>query len=283
MKGLDRTRARGGRGPPRGLCWIWPLRHSHATGKKLWRIAGIADPLCASWHWAAAVVAIGLVPLGLCYCLGIPAHQQVTALLLFPLFVALVRADRQWKAVATIALVFGLHSVLAISLSAIDPTGSARVNRHGAEYWEANLRWIRSGEDPEYEIMNWLPAHFRLLAGMAVFSFCSLGFVSLLQGLYEVDLMNYYVGRLLVESHSQTIALMAGWHIWSILRGIAYTFLVYEFVSLSLQRISGVTLSTPRRRYWRLGVGLFFFLCDCVIKYFAVEPVREHLFRNLVP
>jgi hypothetical protein len=132
------------------------------------------------------------------------------------------------------------------------------------------LRWISSGHDPEYDPSNWLFAHAQLLWGIGVFAFVSLGFIPFLQGFYEVDLMNFYVGRLLVGSQSQTAAVLEGWHAWSMLRGVAYTFLVYEIVSLSLERLRGRRLSTAKRRRWRWAGGLLFFALDCMVKYAAM-------------
>jgi hypothetical protein len=210
-----------------------------------------------------------------------PGQQAVSALLLFLPFIALVRNDQPVKATALIALAFGIHSLLAISLAAGDTAALDDVMPGGEQYWQQQETWIRTGQDPEYETKNWLPAHLQLLGGAGVLSFTSLGLLPLLEGMKEVDLMNFYVGRLAAVSHSPAAAVLIGWHPWSVLRGFAYAILVFEIASLSLQQLCGRTLSTARRRAWRWWLGLGLFACDCVVKYFTLDPVRVQLFRNL--
>jgi hypothetical protein len=226
-------------------------------------------------------VGVGLLPLMLCYLLRVEGQQWLTACLLMPLFVGLVREDRQVKAVLAVGMAFGAHSALAIVLAAVDPARTAPLMPGATEYWAKQMTWIRTGHDPEYQIVNWLPSHLHLLAGILFLSFTSLGLVPFIEGLKEVDLMNYYVGRLCMFSHSQVGALFIGWHVWSVLRGIAFTLLIYEVASWSLERLCGRVLSTRCRRAWRWVAGLLFFVLDCAVKAGTLPIVREILFSNL--
>ena len=153
----------------------------------------------------------------------------------------------------------------------------------GAEdYWQKQRAWIESGEDPEYEVSAWVPAHLQLLGGSMLYSFTSFGVLTFHEGFFEVDLMNYYNAQLLMRSQSGPLALALGWHIWSVLRGIGYLFLTFEAVSLALAWVSGVAVASAAARRWRWGVGLSFILADGVAKYVALESVREGLFTNLL-
>jgi hypothetical protein len=116
---------------------------------------------------------------------------------------------------------------------------------------------------------------------MVAFTYTSLGLIPFWQGLYEVDLMNFYVGRLVAGSQSPALALAVGWHPWSLCRGAGYLVLTYEVASLSLARLVGERLSTPgaRRKRWLVGLGLL--VLDGGIKFLCLEPVRQVLAGNL--
>lgn len=115
---------------------------------------------------------------------------------------------------------------------------------------------------------------------MVVWCYLSLGFVPLAQGLYELDLMNVYVGRLLGSSEPGP-GLLFAWHPWSLCRGIGFLFLTFELTSLSFARLTGVQLSRSQRRWFRWQLGLGFLCLDGVIKYFCLEPVRRILAAHL--
>jgi len=267
---------------PSGPYWIWPLRLPAADRRRIDRWCVSAAASTAGSRWIAAAAVAGVLPLLLCYACGWGGHRMVSAVLLFPAYVSLVRQDRQRAGFATVLVCFALHSATAITLTLLDPAGAADVLTGGAAYWEKNFHWIRTGLDPEYQLVNWLPAHARQLLGMAVYGFTSLGLIPLDQGLYEIDLMSFYVGRLLRVSRHAWVAVLAGWHFWAILRGVAYTRIVFEVSSLSLSRLTGVPLSSPPRRRRRWLVGLTLLVLDGLGKYLALEPVRALLSANLL-
>jgi hypothetical protein len=128
----------------------------------------------------------------------------------------------------------------------------------------------------------WIPAHLLDAAGMAFYGVTSLGLVPLARGFYQIDLMNCYVGHLLDVSRSGPIALLVGWHVWSILRGVAYTRLCFEATSQGLQWMTGTALSTrPRRlRRWAVAAGLL--VVDGLLKWLLLDDVRRVLADNLI-
>jgi hypothetical protein len=233
--------------------------------------------------WAALAIAVGLVPLTLGYFSATPLHHLFMALFLAPLFWACVCDDRLGKALLLVALVVGSHSALAIGLSAFDPTGAARVMPQADDYWQQTLHWVRTGEDAHYEPANWLPDHLLLLLGLLAASYTSLGLLPFARGVQQLDLMNFYVGRLMACSRDPAIALAAGWHPWSFLRGLGYTLLIFEVASLSLERFSGRTLSTPQRRRLRWAVGLGCCFGDALLKFAVHDLIRSTLLFNLLP
>lgn len=190
--------------------------------------------------------------------------------------------DDEKRGLGIVAVAFGAHSLCAILLAYHAPERAAACMPSGAAYFAKQLHWIKTGEDPEYVVANWLPAHFQLLGAMILFTYLSLGFLPFVQGFFEVDLMNYYVGRLLAGSDGSPVSLLLGWHPWSVLRGICYALLAYEVASLSLQRLTGRPLSPSKRRMARMGAAGAFFALDCVVKYATTEAVRGALSSHLV-
>jgi hypothetical protein len=198
------------------------------------------------------------------------------------LTIRLLLDGRAGLAVGAIALGFWAHCVAAIALSFYFPEKMAVLLPGGQPYWDQTLYWIRTGIDPEYELRNWVPAQLYLIAGIGLFSYTSLGLIPLWRGFYEVDWMNFYVGRLLTMSDNDALAISVGWHWWSVCRGIGYTFLICEAVAFSIERLTRQpSKSSHRARRIRLIVGFAFILLDFFIKYHYMEVVRQILFDNL--
>ncbi len=264
--------------PPRPG-WLGPFAAPRALAGSSWTLARSAEAL--SLHPAAPLlaVAVGALPLLAAPVLG-PAHQVIAAALLFPLFLGTVPADRAGRGLLLVGLCFVAHNALAIGLAARDPAIGAAMPG-AAAYWEVQQAWITTGHDPEYEVTAWLPAHGQLFAAVSVSAYLSLGLVTFAQGFYEVDLMNFYVGRLMAHSGSPAQALLLGWHPWSVLRGLSYVVLTWEVASWSLARMTRRTLSTPERRLlrWVAAGGLFW--ADCATKLAMLEVVRRTLAGNL--
>jgi hypothetical protein len=269
--------------PPRGRAWVWPWRPGDRVGRTVLRWAAAAAPVVSSRWWPAAAAAVGAVPLLAGYAAGSSLHQPLTALLIAPLFLACVTGDRLGRAVGVVVVALGVHSALAIVLSARDPAGAAAILPGAAAYWDRTWLWVATGEDAEYRWATWGPAHALLLIGVPVSAYTSFGVIPFAHGVEQVDLMNYYVGRLAALSESPARAVVFGWHPWSVLRGLAYTVLVFEVASWSLERLSGRVLSTRRRRLGRWAAGLGLAGADAVAKLALAPLVREQLCSNLGP
>jgi hypothetical protein len=227
-------------------------------------------------------LAVGTLPVVASYTLGVPGHQVASALALTLLCLSCAREDAWLQGIGAIALAYAAHCVMVIALAYGDPQGVAPLLPDAESYWQKQLHWITTGDDPEYHWAAWVPAHLRLLGGTMFYSYTSLGALTFYEGFYEVDLMNFYTAQLLRHSQSQPQALAAGWHLWSLLRGLGYLFLTFEVISLSLQRLFRMPLSTRHRRQWRWAIGLSLILADGLAKAILLEPVRSTLFTNLL-
>jgi len=248
-------------------------------GRSLWHLATKSQWVSEGARGPFVAVSIGLLPLLFASSLG-PAHQVLAAALLFPLFLGTVAADRPRRGLLLVGLCFFAHNALTIALASRDATIAAALP-DAADYWTRQHLWITTGEDPENQIVNWLPAHLQLLAGVSFFSYVSMGLVTFVHGFYEVDLMNFYVGRLISQSNSVAPALCLGWHPWSVLRGLCYLVLTWEITSWSLARMTGRELSTPEQRLGRWLAALALFCADCVTKAAMLDIVRRTLLENL--
>ncbi len=257
--------------------WLPPAKI--VNGALAWGRVGAQ--LIRGQRWWLYAGAVGVVPLGLGALLGSAGHQSIAAFLLFWGVLGALWSQRWWVGLALPALAFFIHCVAGVFLASRWPDLAAACFTDGPEYWSKNLHWIRTGEDPEYVLSNWVPAHGQLAAVVAIGSYLTLGFLPFLQGFYEVDLMNFYAGRLLAQSTDPWTVIFMGWHPWSVTRGVAYTVLVYELTAWSYQRLTARAPFGPGGRPLRLGVAAALLVLDGVIKYLLLDPVRLRLAANL--
>jgi hypothetical protein len=200
---------------------------------------------------------------------------------LLPLLLAAIVRDATLRGVGVMAVVFLGHSIVVIGIVAWHAEQLGEFMAAGLAYWDESREWICTGRSPEYDVSFWLPAHFQLLGAMALFTYLSFGLATFWHGLFEVDRMNCYVGQLLLHSQNPWLAIAAGWHPWSLCRGLGYLFITFEVASLSFARLTGVQVSNSRKRLGRWLVGLAFLAADGLIKYFSMESIREVLAENL--
>ena len=100
-------------------------------------------------------------------------------------------------------------------------------------------------------------------------------------GFRELDLMNFYVGRLIAEGNDPLAALAWGWHPWSFIRGISHSLLLLSAASWSLARLTGRPESRPRQTVAMFGAGLAFAVLDALVKAWLSPFVRERLLTAL--
>ena len=228
-------------------CWLGPVGLPRRwTNSWLEGFRALSDWLGRGGHWCAVGLAIGLGPVAVEYFSGWTVSRTLTALLGVPLLLAAVSRDRLHPALTALCLAVLGHSAAFMTLAARDPEGMAQLFPPGIGYWEETRHWIETGESKVYDVGAWVPFHVQLAVVMVLWCYLSLGFVPLLQGLYELDLMNVYVGRLLASSEPGPGLLLA-WHPWSLCRGVGFLFLTYELTSLSFARLTGEHLRTRPR------------------------------------
>ena len=272
----NQVRPRGDVGPN----WFGRLRCDLA--KTIRGIAGASLFFVNQTWWPLYAILVGIVPLLISFITGWQGHQLVSAIGLSFMCIGFVYHDRWVKCIFAITLVFVAHSILAIGISLNYPEVGAEIFPKAADYWARQHLWIATGENTEYKVSSWLPAHFQMAVGATLFSFTSFGTVVFRDGFVQVDVMNYYNAQLVGQSRNPAIAMVYGWHIWSIMRGVGFLFVTYEMISMAVQVFSRERLSSCKRRVFRWSLGLGFLCADGVIKFFSVEAVRHELFNNLL-
>lgn len=263
--------------------WIWPLRLSD-------RFAARIDAFCRRQHdwqsvglrWLICGVLIGAGPVLLSFLLRFSLDRPLTTVLMFPFLLGAVRGGSFRQCVGLLLSIFAAHSVTVILLTYGYATEIAMLIPFGDQYWHETHEWLVTGKNPEYELSSWVPAHVQALFGVPIASYVTFGGALFAQGLYQVDMMNVYVGNLLAASANPAIALGLGWHPWSMMRGIGFLLLGLEAVSWSLERLIRIPLSTGRQRILRCGIGIGFLLLDATVKLTCMEPVRSILQANLL-
>lgn len=248
-------------------------------------LATLAEKLVIGWApqwiaWPLTILAT-LAPLAIAFPLGSPHHQIISAGLIAWGLLGFVASDRWLAGISWLGCAFLFHCITAVLLTVNFPDHCQLLFPGANEYWAKQEAWITTGKDPEYELTAWLSAHVQLILGSSLFSLTSLGVTTFVQGLFEVDLMNYYVGRLILRSDSTWIAVSRGWHTWSILRGLGFLFLTFEIVSLGYWMFTGTNSSSAKLRIIRSSIGIGFLIADGVCKYLILDSVRQELFANL--
>lgn len=265
-----------------GTRWLWPFRIPVRIATRVGRSIERLQPLTSGRRYILFALLTGGLPLLASFAAGVAFHQWVSTLLFFPLFVSLVYSGRFGAAMWSVLCCYGAHSALALYLSYHYPTEAAAVLTGGLEYWNKNIYWIQTGIDPEYNPANWMPAQLLHLVSISFFSYTSLGLIPFFHGFYEVDVMNFYVGRLMAQSESKAVALLFGWHCWSVCRGIAYAIIIFFVATLSVERFFNLQLISYLQKKRILIFGLLFCLMDFILKFFMLDLVRNTLFANLV-
>lgn len=206
---------------------------------------------CGGWVSVRAVVLVslivGVVPIGAGWAMHSHLHQPLVGLLLAPIVIGCIARGRTRLALISISLTVISHSASAIWLSATDPDRAGVILQGSEAYWEQTRHWIVTGTDPEYDWRRFIPAHLLLVALVIIGGYFTFSALPLMVGIRELDLMNFYVGRLIAEGNDPLAAVAWGWHPWSFIRGLSYSFLLVSATSRSLARITGRSEEHPRQ------------------------------------
>jgi hypothetical protein len=258
------------------------VRPSH--GSMLVALLDRAQVIALSRWWPLYAVLAGVIPVLAGYSLGSAMHQPITAMMLAAPFFSCALRGLFARALGLVAVVMGLHSAVCIVLSCLDEPGAAAALSGSSAYWQQTLAWLRTGEDPEYQASAaLLMQHLTLLGSVAVGACLTLGAGPFVEGVFQLDQMNSYVGRLVAQSHDPLSIALLAWHPWSILRGIACSILTFECVAWMAARLAPEAVSAGHGRGTRLAVAAGLATADVLTKASLAPLVREQLYAYLWP
>ena len=227
----------------------------------------------------AASVVGGVLPpvIALVTNQGVRVSGSLTVLLVVPLLCSFAVQGRVLAGASLLAATFAAHCAFCIAVSCFMPEIAAATFDGGQAYLEHSLAWIQTGTKPEFEYQGWLSAQILQAVGVAGLGLTSFGVLPVYQGVYECDLMNFYVGRLLSQSTAPMVTLSLGWHPWSICRGIGLLLLLHEAVAIAVAVFIGRIAPAPRGALLRLSIACCFLAADVVLKALAMPLVQRCL------
>ena len=158
------------------ICWIWPFRFSSKLRGQLDRVFVAARRLASISRPAADCERAHRVPSGGSVCAAEDAGRSTAdgddADTLAHCRCA---ARLRFLGLGVMAIVFVSHCAAMIWITAKTPEVLGQIFPDGAEYWVESRHWIVTGQNPEYELKSWVPAHFLLAISGAVLTYASLG------------------------------------------------------------------------------------------------------------
>jgi len=208
-------------------------------------------PRVAPW---IALGATPLVPLVSLAPGGRYLLPLVAPLAVWPLFAEAVRRADYRRGLA-VGLVWAiLLSAGVILFTQVAPQSAGRSILNGEPYRQEMFGWIESGEGKESSPRRFLPEHALHLAGFALLSLVSGGYLGLALGALLTAYMSYFVGSYAASAGLPVLGSLAAWVPWSVVRVVAFvalgTLLARPLLVREWPRFG------PRERRWLLWIAV---------------------------
>lgn len=196
------------------------------------------------------------------------------ALSIYPFYLELVLGGQRRRAIVLVLLWALFLSEAMIIGTYFMPERAEKVTLMGTSYRDDMLQWVRTGEGEESSPRRFIPSHVKQFAVFIVISFFTAGAGGLVMGAVLLNYMNFYVGSLVIESHSPVLALLVGWQPYAMLRVVAYVLVATALTEAFFAIIKGRKPS--RRAVFYAGVGLAGVILDVLVKS-AIAPLWSRL------
>jgi hypothetical protein len=95
----------------------------------------------------------------------------------------------------------------------------------GKAYQEEMFQWIKTGIGAEGNPMQFVPQHLLHFVIFTALSIFTGSLLSLAMGAVLMNYMSFYVSNVIHASHDQMLAILMGWHPWSIIRVASFVIL----------------------------------------------------------
>jgi hypothetical protein len=240
------------------------------------------------------LLALTLSPWAFLYVVLIVPASLMTAVLLenpygmigiptlsfYPIF-AVQLYHKKEKMLAGLTSVWGIwHSILVIVLVRVSGDRMDRLIIGGQEYHFDTLQWILSNRGTIAHPETFSLLHLIGLIRVVFTAVVSFGFTTFFGGVYELNIMNFHVGKLLQSTHSPITIFLFGWPIWSVIRGWGYLLIMFGVAPLFL---SFIKWSRPDWKHLGrfLSPGLVIVAVDLILK-IVLAPYWRIILLNAV-
>lgn len=143
----------------------------------------------------------------------------------YPVLFTLLAEEKRKRAFAAMLFWALCLAVITVSASIRFPSQAADSILRGSQYANETIHWIKTGEGAEGDPMRFIPQHLLHFALFAFLAASTAGMLSLVLGAVLMNYMSYYVATLIRSSHDPLMAVLMGWHPWSIIRVISFVIL----------------------------------------------------------
>jgi hypothetical protein len=155
--------------------------------------------------------------------------------------------------------------LIMVTASVWFPENAAKSIFNGTTYAQEMVHWIQTGDGAEGNPVRFVPQHLLHFVIFAVLSLATGSLLSLLMGAMLMNYMSFYVSTVIHLSHDKILAILMGWHPWSIIRVAAFIILGVILAEPMINRINRMDYeyASTRRYYWYALHGL---VLDVILK-----------------
>jgi hypothetical protein len=201
-------------------------------------------------------------------------------LTLWAIFAPAVRAGDYRKALLAGLAWAALLSAGVIAWTERAPRAAGRGIVNAEPYRIEMFGWIEPGRGKENEPARFLPEHLLHLAGFAVLTAATGGYLGLALGALLTGYMSYFVGAFAFSAGRPVLGALAAWVPWSVVRVVAFVALGTVLARLLLARGGAEPAIGPRERRW-IAAALGGIVIDVVVKALAA-PAYGRFLRSLL-
>ncbi len=217
---------------------------------------------------AALALGFGSAALGLALAKLHPIlFPAVMTAAIYPLYLADLRASKNWRAARHVLLWAFSSTVAMIALTVLLGEQIGSLVLHGESYRYEMFEWIKTGAGPEGDPRLFVAPKLREIAVFSALSLISAGLLGLFLGSFLLNYMNYYVGCLIVHAQPGKlwVPLIFGWPIYAIIRVVGYVNLgvVLSIPLLRLLKLTDLSLRDARKQ---LALALACIALDFALK-----------------
>ncbi len=232
----------------------------------------------------ALTLGLGSTALGLALAKLHPVLlPAATTAAIYPLYLADLRAGRNWRAAGHVLLWALSSTATMIGLTALLGERIGPLVLHGESYRREMFEWIRTGAGPEGDPRLFLVPKIREIFVFSALSLASAGLLGLFLGSFLLNYMNYYVGCLVMSARPGMIwvPLIFGWPVYAIIRVVGYVNLGVV-LSIPLLRLLRQTDLSLRDARGQLALALVCIALDFALKATVANAVYRPILSRAV-